>query len=468
MLGAVGLRHGGGRIDPVQAPRPRLILAMLGARTGRPVLEDQLIDGIWGQAPPSSARTAVQTYLSALRDLLEPDRPRRSPGRFIATDGGGYVLDPTAAQVDLVQFEHEVSSGIRQASDDPVAAVELLDRALARWGEPFSELNSEPWAAGVAARLRERHSNALEARFGLALAFGQEGFFIEDLRDAVELYPYRERLAGQLMLSLYRVDDQAGALVVARSVRRRLLDELGLDPSPELVELESRILHHDAALLNNDDTPPEPEETRPTIARSIAPIIGRDDLVNGVRDAVRTHRVVSLVGPGGVGKSSIAAHVEAGLTAEFDTGHVVDVAELPAHLAGDVIRSIAISMGVTEHTLAALDHTLCDAIGSTPTLLVLETAEVAPAAVAEVVECLSAAPGLHILVTSQVPIRSTGEHVVRVDSARSRRRDVLVDRSAPPERAARRGDLGKDLRAARLHAARPRIGSDATSDPRRR
>lgn len=150
MLGAVGLRHGGGRIDPVQAPRPRLILAMLGARTGRPVLEDQLIDGIWGQAPPSSARTAVQTYLSALRDLLEPDRPRRSPGRFIATDGGGYVLDPTAAQVDLVQFEHEVSSGIRQASDDPVAAVELLDRALARWGEPFSELNSEPWAAGVA------------------------------------------------------------------------------------------------------------------------------------------------------------------------------------------------------------------------------------------------------------------------------------------------------------------------------
>ena len=116
-----------------------------------------------------------------------------------------------------------------------------------------------------------------------------------------------------------------------------------------------------------------------------------------------------------MGKSSIAAHVEDRLRSEYDTGHVVDVAELPACLTSDMIRSIAVSMGVTEHTLATLDQTVCDAIGSTPTLLVIETAEVAAPAVADVVQRLSAALGLHILVTSQVPIRSIGEHVVRVE-----------------------------------------------------
>lgn len=386
---------------------------MLAGRRGRPVAEDDLIEAIWGETPPESARTAVQTYLSSLRDLLEPGRPRRSQGRYIATEERGYRLDLGELVVDIIAFEAEVERGIDAADDDPVAAAALLDMALARWGEPFGDLSADAWAAGIAARLRERHAVALETRAAIALADGEAALVSDRLREAVELYPFREELAALLMRALYRLGDQAAALRVGQAMRRRLRDELGLDPGPRFVDVEQAILQHGADLIAPRASPTD--ESDPDAATHLLPpLLGRDELLDAVTALVDQRRLISLVGAGGIGKTSLAEHVAANRHRRGDATHTVDIDEIVEPTADDVLRAIAAAMKITEHTLASLDETICDAIGTRLTLVVIDTAEVAPGAVVDVANRLQAARQLRLLVTSQVPLRAVGEHVVAV------------------------------------------------------
>lgn len=416
VFGGVALVDDGGRRRDVGGPRPRLILAMLAGNGGTPVPDDVLADAIWGDHPPPSARTALQTYVSALRDDLEPDRPRRSPGRFIRLEPTGYRLDTDHATVDVGEFSALIDRARRLHLDDPAVAADCLDQALALWREPvLGEFVDEPWALGIVTRLRDAHAGALESRFGLALEDGTEAAFLDRMDAAVRTYPYRERLAGQRMLALYRSGRQRRALEQYEATRAILRDDLGLDPGRELQLLERAVLAHDPSLVNRRSPATMPPAARRPERVSTGPraLAGRDEELDRVADVLRHERCVTVVGPGGVGKSALASAVADRVDARFD-GRVVhvDLAELGGR---DPMRAVAVALRVVEHPLAPLAASVTDALGEQPALVVLHTCEARLGEVADVVVALLDAPATRVLATSQVPLHLAAERVVRLE-----------------------------------------------------
>jgi YVTN family beta-propeller protein len=223
-------------------PKQRALLAILVLRRGEAVSSDRLIDQLWGERPPATAAKTLQGYVSHLRKALGNE--------VLLTRGGGYLLAAAADQVDAGRFEAMAADARRAlAEGDASAARELLDAALGLWrGGPLAELAYEPFAQGEIARLEEARLAALEDRIEADQMLGHDRDVIGELEALVALHPHRERLLGQLMLALYRCGRQTDALAAYRRGRDALNDELGLEPGPELRELEQRILTHDPAL----------------------------------------------------------------------------------------------------------------------------------------------------------------------------------------------------------------------------
>ncbi|MEM1335744.1 MAG: BTAD domain-containing putative transcriptional regulator, partial [Actinomycetota bacterium] len=337
--------------------RHRLVLALLAARYERAVDDDTLIDAIWGERPPKSARTALQTYVSELRDLLEPDRPRRSAGRFIHTDGTTYQLLCGPDDLDLAAFEADLDRATSAIEFVDLDTIELhegtsidevtsaLDRVVQAGGRPFGDLADHERLVGVVARLDERFVAAVEARAAIALSTGGGAELVDTLSDAVRTAPFRERVAGQLALCRYRGGDRTGALDELRSLARRLRDDLGLDPGPEITDLERALLDHDTDRLRPDRT--EPEDAPVSAGRrrwSLAPMFGRDQLVDDVGEQLDRWPLVALTGPGGIGKSTIARAV---LDRQPDgvALALVDVSELSDPTVESLVRAIANALG---------------------------------------------------------------------------------------------------------------------------
>jgi class 3 adenylate cyclase/DNA-binding winged helix-turn-helix (wHTH) protein len=232
---------------PVDLPRRkhRALLAILLLAEGRVVSIDRLVDELWGEDPPATARNSLQNYVSLLRKRLGPD--------VIQTRPPGYELVAAPEQVDLWRFRRLVE----QAGDpDPAARAETLREALALWrGPPLADLEYEPFATAEIARLDELRLAAIEARIDADLELGRHAAVIGELETLVREHPLRERLRGQQMLALYRAGRQADALEAYRAHRRVLDEELGLDPGPELQQLERGILTHDAELARPAPTP---------------------------------------------------------------------------------------------------------------------------------------------------------------------------------------------------------------------
>ncbi len=465
VLGGVAVGDDG-LMKPIGAPRPRLILALLASRHGSFVGDDVLIEAIWGDDAPASSRTALQTYVSALRDELEPDRRRREPGRFIVSGGDGYSLQCDVDDLDSTRFVALIDRARSAHTHDPDAAVALLDEALGLWADPpFGQYADQPWAIGAATRLKDLHASAHESRFGLALEAGAEGELLAAMDHAVAQYPYRERLAGQRILSLYRSGRQRAALEQYALTRQRLLDDLGLDPGRELQLLERAILAQDPALRMRERDTSIATKVRLPDAPTARQLVGRDDEIHRVTALVRRERCVSIVGPGGAGKSALAANVAHELESVFgERIHHVDVGELSGR---DVLRSLAAGVRVVEHPLAPLADCITDAIGDQPTLLIMETCEVAVDEVSTVVSAVASAPGAHFVITSQVPLHLQMEHVVRLGPLKPDAAVTLLTRS----RASTRHDpaqliaiadrldrlpLGLELAAGRLDA----LGAD--------
>ena len=220
----------------------RALLAVLLIHRGEVLSTDRLIDELWGERAPSSAIKVVQGYVSQLRKALSDD--------VIVTRGHGYVLAVESERVDAGRFEALVAGG-RSAlvAGDAAAADQRLGEALALWrGEPLAEFAYERFAQGEIARLGQARVGALEDRIDARLALGEHAPLVGELEALVREHPSRERLVGQLMVALYRSGRQAEALESYRVARRRLVDELGLEPGRELQELERAILAHDPAL----------------------------------------------------------------------------------------------------------------------------------------------------------------------------------------------------------------------------
>ena len=223
-------------------PKPRALLAVLALEPGRVVSVDRLVEALWPGDPPETAAHAVQVYVSQLRKALGP---------VIATRAPGYELELAPERVDVHRFSRLTQDG-RAALEggDPAAAEGALREALALWrGPALADFLYEPFAQTEIARLEELRTVTLEERIEADLALGRHAELVSELEALVAAQPLRERPRAQLMLALYRSGRQADALAAYRAAREKLVEELGIDPGPELRELEAAILRQDESLL---------------------------------------------------------------------------------------------------------------------------------------------------------------------------------------------------------------------------
>jgi DNA-binding SARP family transcriptional activator len=235
----------GGQLVPLAGARQRALLAILLLHVGEALSSDRLIDELWGEEPPEAGSAALRVRISQLRRALGP------AGELLVTRPPGYALTAAPEQVDLRRFERLVEAGDRAlGNDDPAAAANSLREALALWrGPPLADFSYAPFAQGAIVRLDELRLAAIELRVEADLALGEHARLAGELQALVREHPLRERLCGQLMLALYRDGRQVEALDAYRAARARLVDEIGLEPGPELHDLERRILAQDEGLM---------------------------------------------------------------------------------------------------------------------------------------------------------------------------------------------------------------------------
>ena len=249
-----------GRRLPLRGPRQRALLASLLLRAGEIVPEDRLLDEVWHGDPPPSGGAALRVRISQLRKALAATG---SPPP-LATRSPGYVLEVDHGQVDALRFERLLGQGRAALADgDPTGAAATLREALELWrGPALAEFADEPFAAAESARLDELRIQAVEERVKAELSLGRHRELAAELEGLVAEHPFRERLLGQLMLALYRSGRQAEALAAYREARSVYVDELGIEPTRRLQDLEQRILRQDASL----DAPAPAQRGRPSPA----------------------------------------------------------------------------------------------------------------------------------------------------------------------------------------------------------
>jgi ABC-type transport system substrate-binding protein/DNA-binding SARP family transcriptional activator/streptogramin lyase len=232
-----------GEAAPLGGPKQRALLALLLLNANEVVSRDRLVDGLWGERAPASAARSLDSYISRLRTLIGSDRIERHPP--------GYLIRVAADELDLERFERMLEDGrIAAAADHAADASDRLHEALDLWrGPALADLLNEPAIASESRRLEERRLLALEERIDADLARGRGPELVPELERFVTDEPFRERTLGQLLVALYRSGRQTEALAVYQEFRRRLAEELGLEPGPKLRELERRILRQDPELL---------------------------------------------------------------------------------------------------------------------------------------------------------------------------------------------------------------------------
>src|SRR5918994_4146843 len=245
ILGPLEVDDRGRRLS-LRGPRQRALLVSLLLRAGEIVPEERLLEEVWRGDPPPSGGASLRVRISQLRKALAA---AGSPPA-LATRPPGYVLEVDAGQVDALRFERLLGEGRAQlAEGDPAAAAETLREALELWrGPALAEFADDPFAAAEGARLDELRIEAVEERVEAELALGRHRELAAELDGLASEHPFRERLRAQLMLALYRSGRQAEALAAYRDARNVHVEELGIEPTRRLQELEQAILRQDASL----------------------------------------------------------------------------------------------------------------------------------------------------------------------------------------------------------------------------
>jgi predicted ATPase/DNA-binding SARP family transcriptional activator len=396
----------------------RALLARLALEAGRVVSAEHLIDSLWGEDLPAHAANALQGRVSRLRSAF---RAVGLAETLIVSRRPGYLLDVDPATVDVHRFARLVEEARRGAPDRYPAALGLWQ------GPALAEFDDHAWARDQRQRLDELRLTATEEWLQARLAGGQHAELVDELTDLVTHHPLRERLHGQLMLALYRAGRQADALAAFQRARRILDDELGLDPSPELRALEQAMLRQDPTLAaptpaaRPSEAPTRGQEQQvsaaeaeeaeepPALPRRLTSFIGRDRERVALAELLAARRLVTVTGPGGVGKTSLAIAAAAAEPAADGTWFVplAGVAEPaePAGLAAAVAEAIGAPTGPgspNDRVLRRLRHRRA--------LLVLDNCEhLAAAAAALADRLLGACPDLRVLATSREPLGLPGE-----------------------------------------------------------
>lgn len=429
------------------APKQRGLLALLLVNRRRVVTAEQLIDGLWGEAPPASALQSLQVYVHGLRRALGSER--------IETAGRGYRVVVAENELDLDRFERALEHG-RAALDAGRTddAADELREGLAVWrGPALAGLPEETRRAAEADRLDELRLTALELRHEAELACGRHDVVVAELEALTAEHPYRERFLEQRLIALYRCGRQAEALEVYRHAREVLAEELGLDPSPALQELERAILRQDSSL----DAPEAPVRSTQPLPVPPTPLVGRRLELAAVGALFRDEgaRLVTLTGPGGTGKTRLGLAVAHELEPELRDGAVF-VNLSPVSNAELLVTTIAEALEVQEGA-GPLAEGVIDHLRERKMLLLLDNFEQLLSAAPFVGDLLAASPRLWVLATSRAPLRLAAEREYPVPPFE------IPDADLPFEALVKTDALR--LFAARARAVDPGFALDQTSAP---
>src|SRR6185437_4206765 len=473
MLGPLEVRDGAGSPREVSGTRLRALLELLALRAGDVVPPSSLIDELWGERLPADALNALQALVSRLRRAIgEPSAVVSGPA--------GYQLKVDRDDIDVFRFERLTARGRAALSARPDEAAGLLGQALALWrGEPLPDAAETETGRAAIARLTELRLAAAEDRVDAELRLGGPGRharlseLVAELEGLLAVSPTRETLVGLLMRALAADGRRGAALQVYERARERLADQLGADPSPQLAALHMNLLRADGrpapvprvpgattasatasaaradtpvpqspTVSPTSDGPPDrgPGAPRDNLPAALTSFLGREGDLGEVGALLCEHRLVTLTGPGGAGKTRLAVEAARAALASADTDGANAGGTLPggawlAELAlvtdpADVAATVLSALGVREQALLltrqprsaagngaaggggadeALDR-LVGALAGRQALLVLDNCEHLIAAAAGVADrVLARCPGMRVLATSREPLNITGE-----------------------------------------------------------
>ncbi len=396
--------------------KQRALLAILLLETPHVVPVDRLVDELWGEEPPPTAAKALQVHVSQLRRALGADQP-------IVTLPRGYALHIDRSALDLHRFDALLAKARRLRTEgDLDGALAALQVALGLWrGPPLADVKLFGPGAHEAIRLEGLCAVAQEERMELELARGAGAELVPELEALIASDPYREHMYGLLMLASYRAGRQADALEAFRRARQRLIDDLGLEPGPELVRLQAAILAQDPSLdvppsaprpglrvESSVSPPPELEAAaRAPVPHPAATILGREQELKAALELIKRPdvRLLTLTGTGGIGKTRLALELAAALERRSSFVELAAVYE-----ARRVIPAIAAALGAP----AATADGVARALGREPAVLFLDNFEQVLAAAPSIAELLELIPQLKLVVTSRAPLRVGGEHELGV------------------------------------------------------
>jgi predicted ATPase/DNA-binding SARP family transcriptional activator len=401
LLGPVEVRVDG-RAVPLPGARQRLVLTLLLVDVNRMVPASRLIDELWEAALPADPRGALRTQVSRLRRALGP------AGGDLATVEGGYCLTVQRGQLDAARFEDMLAEAARAGGEQ---ALGLVDEALALWrGPAVSEFADRPFALATAARLDELRLVAAERRAELLLIAGLAEEAAATLQALLAEHPEREQARGLFMQALYRAGRHTEALSTFRTWRRYLAEELGLDPSPALRRIEQDILRHTAGA---PDARGEVVNRTPVLPVPVTSFVGRDADLAAVTGLLGRARLVTLHGPGGVGKTRLALEVAVRTGGSYRNG--VCFCDLAAVSEPHVVRALATAAGLSERAFQRLDDQLVEQLAGRHVLVVLDNCEhVAQAAAVLTERLLKETRNVTLLATSRERLEVDGEHVWQV------------------------------------------------------
>ncbi|GAB3716487.1 BTAD domain-containing putative transcriptional regulator [Nocardiopsis oceani] len=431
VLGPIAVWTSGGERVRVPGTKVRALLCALLIHEGHPVSVDRLVDALWDGRPPNQSAGALQAKVSRLRKALDQAEPG---GRALVEHGpGGYRLAVDPSDVDATRAR-ELLERSRSATD-PGSGAEALREALALWrGPAYADVADEGFAHHAAARLEELRLTAEEELAQARLELGEHRLLVGELGDLVERHPLRERLRSAHMLALYRSGRQSEALESYEWLRSHLAEELGLDPGAELTALHSSLLARDASLESPPEAAPGPPRGRTNLPAPLSGepdggLVGRGPQIDRVRTLLGSDRLVTLVGPGGVGKTRLAVEALRGISDRFPDGVWMvalgglgpepgsqDSAETGS-IAEAVAAVLGLREGVPEHAPRERDRRgsaerLCAALRDQRALLLFDTCEHVLDPVSRLCEqLLESSPGVRALATSHEPLGLVDERV---------------------------------------------------------